>query len=148
VFLTQQYAYSMRVLTRRIVDIYESDQASSLDVFLGARSVQDAIDQVQYLNAIGDQDRRIAQEVARAKAAIKIQRAKTKKLRATVQGETAVISARTAQTRFVRDELVGAKNDLSVTKQQKLEDISKLSAAQQAEAGEIDALEAASAALT
>jgi len=148
VFLKQQYAASIQVLNQRLVDIYESDQASSLDIFLGARNVQDAIDQVQYLNDIGEQDRRIAHEVASAKAAIKIQRAKTKKLRGTVQSETAVISARTAQTRDVRNQLVGAKNDLSATKQQKLQDISKLSADQQAEASEIDSLEAASVALT
>jgi murein DD-endopeptidase MepM/ murein hydrolase activator NlpD len=147
VFLRQQYATSIQVLDQRLVDIYESDPATSLDVFLGARSVQDAIDQVQYLNDIGEEDRRVAQEVATAKAAIKVQRAKTKKLRQTVQSETAVISARTAQTRDVRDELVGAKNDLSATRQQKLQDISHLNAQQQAEAGEIDALQVASEAI-
>ena len=148
VFLKAQYAESINVLNTRLVDIYESDQASTLDVFLGARNVQDAIDQVQYLNDIGDQDRRIAQQVAAAKAQIKVQRAKTKKLRGTVQSETAVISARTAQARDVRNQLVGATNDLSATKQQKLQDISKLTAAQQAEAGEIDALQVASNAIT
>jgi murein DD-endopeptidase MepM/ murein hydrolase activator NlpD len=143
-FLKQQFAASVRVLNTRLVDIYESDDASTLDVFLGASSVQDALDKVQYLNDIGDQDRRIAQQVAVAKAAIKVQRAKTKKLRGTVQSETAVISARTAQTRDVRNQLVGAKSDLSSQQQQKLQDISKLTAEQQAEAGEIDALTAAS----
>jgi murein DD-endopeptidase MepM/ murein hydrolase activator NlpD len=147
-FLKQQYAASIQILNTRLVDIYESDQASTIDVFLGASSVQEALDKVQYLNDIGDQDRRIAQQVATAKAQIKVQRAKTKKLRGTVQSETAVISARTAQTRDVRDQLVGAKNDLSSTKQQKLQDISKLTAEQQGEVGEIDALQAASASLT
>jgi murein DD-endopeptidase MepM/ murein hydrolase activator NlpD len=147
VFLKQQYATSVQVLDQRLVDIYESDPATTMDVFLGARSVQDAIDQVQYLNDIGEEDRRIAQEVAKAKAEIKVQRAKTKKLRKTVQAETAVISARTAQTRDVRDELVGAKNDLSATRQQKLQDISHLNAQEQGEASEIDALQAASVAI-
>ena len=147
-FLKQQYAKSMHVLNQRLVDIYESDQPTSLDVFLGAGNVQDAIDQVQYLNDIGEQDRRIAQQVAEAKAAIKVQRAKTKKLRRSVHAETAVLSARTAQTRDVRDELVGAKNDLSTTKQQKLEDISHLSQAEQQAVSEIDALKQASADLT
>jgi len=41
-FLQGQYAVAERALTRRLVDIYESDQPSPLDVFLGARSVQDA----------------------------------------------------------------------------------------------------------
>jgi murein DD-endopeptidase MepM/ murein hydrolase activator NlpD len=144
VFLKEQYAESVKVLNTRIVDIYESDETSTIDVFLGSSSLQDAVDKVQYLNEIGNQDRRIAHQVAVAKAEIKVQRAKTKKLRGTVQSETAVISARTAQTRFVRNELVGAKNDLSTKQQQKLQDISKLTADQQAEAGEIDALQAAS----
>jgi murein DD-endopeptidase MepM/ murein hydrolase activator NlpD len=144
VFLKEQYAESVKVLNTRLVDIYESDETSTIDVFLGSSSLQDAVDKVQYLNEIGDQDRRIAHQVALAKAEIKVQRAQTKKLRGTVQSETAVISARTAQTRDVRNELVGAKNDLSSKKQQQLEDISKLSAAEQAEAGEIDALQAAS----
>jgi murein DD-endopeptidase MepM/ murein hydrolase activator NlpD len=143
-FLKQQFAASVKVLNTRLVDIYESDDASTIDVFLGASSVQDALDKVQYLNDIGDQDRRIAQQVAVAKAAIKVQRAKTKKLRATVQSETAVISARTAQTRDVRNQLVGAKNELSSKQQLKLQDISKLTAEEQAAAGEIDALTAAS----
>jgi murein DD-endopeptidase MepM/ murein hydrolase activator NlpD len=148
VFLKEQYAESIKVLNTRLVDIYESDETSTIDVFLGSGSLQDAVDKVQYLNEIGDQDRRIAEQVATAKAQIKVQRTKTKKLRGTVQSETAVISARTAQTRDVRNELVGATNDLSSTKQQKLQDISKLTAEQQAEAGEIDSLQASSAALT
>lgn len=146
-FLKQQYAESVNVLNTRLVDIYESDEASTIDVFLGASSVQDALDKVQYLNDIGDQDQRVAQQVAAAKAQIRVQRAKTKKLRGSVQSETAVISARTAQTRYVRDQLVGAKGDLSTKQQQKLQDISQLTTEQQAEAGEIDALRASSASL-
>jgi murein DD-endopeptidase MepM/ murein hydrolase activator NlpD len=143
-FLKQQYALSVETLNRRLVDIYESEPASTLDVVLGARSIQDALDQVQYLNEIGDQDRRIAAQVRWAKLQVTAARAKTKKLRATVHGETAVISARAAQARMVKDELVGAANDLSTTKELKLTDLSTLTSAEQAEAGEIDALQAAS----
>jgi murein DD-endopeptidase MepM/ murein hydrolase activator NlpD len=144
-FLQAQYARSIETLQNRLVDIYESDQASSLDVFLGAQNVQDAIDQVQYLNEIGEQDRHIAAEVAKAKADVRAQRATTKTVRRRVQGETKVISARTAQTRDVRDQLVGAKNDLGSVKQQKLVDLSQLTASQRAEAEEIDALTQVSA---
>jgi murein DD-endopeptidase MepM/ murein hydrolase activator NlpD len=143
-FLKAQYRQAVDTLDARLVSIYESDQASALDVFLGARSIQDAVDQVQYLTEIGDEDRRVAAEVAAAKAQVRAARAKTKKLRATVEGETAVISARTAQTRDVRDELVGARNDLQSVKQQKLVDLSQLNAQQRAEASEIDALQAVS----
>ena len=143
-FLKQQYAVSVETLNRRLVDIYESEPASTLEVVLGARSIQDALDQVQYVNEIGEQDRRIAAQVRYAKLQVTAARAKTKQLRSTVQGETAIISARAAQTRDVRDELVGAAGDLAATKENKLTDLSKLTSAEQAEAGEIDALQAAS----
>ena len=96
-FLQGQYAAAVRVLDRRLVDIYESDPPSSLDVFLGARNVQDALDQVAYLTDIGVQDRRIAAEVSYAKVQAKAARTKTKALRKRVHGETAVIEARTTR---------------------------------------------------
>ena len=143
-FLKEQYTVSITSLNRRLVDIYESEPASTLDLVLGARSIQDALDQVQYMNEIGEQDRQIAAQVRSAKAEVRAARARTKRLRQTVQGETAIISARTAQTRDVRDELAGAAGDLSATKDKKLVDLSTLTAAEQAEVGEIDALQAAS----
>jgi len=146
-FLRDEYARSVSVLERRIVDIYESDDPSSLDVFLGADSVQEALDKVQYLDEVGAQDRRVAAEVAYAKAQVTSARTKTKALRATVLGETAVIRARTEQAQSVRDELVGARNDLSSTRQDKLTDLSQLNESERAEAGEIDALQAVSAQL-
>ena len=142
--LQHEYAAAVVTLNNRLVDIYESDDPSTIDVVLGSNSVQDALDQIQYMNAIADQDRRIAAQVKNAKLQVRDARAKTKKLRATVKGETAIISARTAQTRTVRDELQGAASDLSSTKQNKLTDLSKLTAAEQAEASEIDSLQAAS----
>ena len=146
-FLRAEYHHSVAVLERRIVDIYESDDPSSLDVFLGSRSMQEALDKAQYLDEIGAQDRRVAAQVAYAKAQVTAARAKTKKIRGTVLGETAVIRARTAQAQSVRDELVGASNDLSTTRQQKVTDLSQLSAEERAEASEIDALQAESAQL-
>src|SRR5262249_31267791 len=82
-----------------------------------------------------------------ARTQVRAARAKTKKVRTNVRGETAVIAARTNQASEVRDELVGARNDLADTKQQKLTDLSQLSAQDRADIGEIDALRAASAAL-
>jgi murein DD-endopeptidase MepM/ murein hydrolase activator NlpD len=147
-FLKGQYAAAVQALNHRLVDIYESDAPSSLDVFLGANNVQDALDQVAYLTDIGVQDRRIATEVADAKLQAVAARAKTKKLRVRVHGETAVIEARATQARDVRDELVGARNDLSGSRRQRLTDLSQLSSQDRADAQEVDALQAASAALT
>jgi murein DD-endopeptidase MepM/ murein hydrolase activator NlpD len=143
--LRAEFRRSVGVLNKRLVDIYESDDPTTLDVLLGSRSVQDAIDRVQALDEINAQDRAVSAAVEQAKTQVTAARKKTKRLRATVNAETAVIRARTDQTRTVRDELVGARNDLSSTKQQKLQDLSTLTASERAEAEEIDALQAASA---
>jgi murein DD-endopeptidase MepM/ murein hydrolase activator NlpD len=143
--LRAEYRRALHVLNRRLVEIYESDEPSTLDVIFGAKSVQDAIDRVQYLDDINRQDRQVAAQVAYAKTQVTAARRKTKTLRQTVGSETAVIRARTAQTQAVRDELVGARNDLADTKQHKLEDLSTLTASEREEVGEIDALQAASA---
>jgi murein DD-endopeptidase MepM/ murein hydrolase activator NlpD len=143
--LRSEYRKSVEVLNTRLVDIYESDDPTTLDIVFGSSSIQDAIDRVQALSEINAQDRAVSAEVARAKTEVTAARKKTKKLRANVNSETAVIRARTDQTRAVRDELVGARDDLSSTKQQKLQDLSTLTASERAEAEEIDALQAASA---
>jgi murein DD-endopeptidase MepM/ murein hydrolase activator NlpD len=147
VFLTREYRTAIKTLERRLVQIYESNPTTSLDVVLGAHSIQDALDEVQLLNSLGAQDKRIADNVGAAKHQVQAARAKTIKLRSSVRGETQVIAVRASQTRAVRDELVGATNDLSATRQRKLVDLSQLSASERAEASEIDALQAASAAL-
>jgi len=143
--LRSQYAKSLAVLNRRLVDIYESDDPTTLDILFGSDSIQDAIDRAQALSEINAQDRTVSAAVARAKAQVTAARKKTKKIRATVGAETAVIRARTAQTQAVRDELVGARDDLSSSKQRKLQDLSTLTASERAEAEEIDALQAVSA---
>jgi len=146
-FLQAQYRQAVHTLDRRIVALYESGDVTTLDVVLGARDLDAAIDEVQYVQQLSRQDKHIADSVAAARTQAKAAQHKTHELRSTVQGETRVISARTAQTRAVRDELVGAQNDLSGQRRTKLVALSKLSDTERAEAEEIDSLQAASNAL-
>jgi murein DD-endopeptidase MepM/ murein hydrolase activator NlpD len=146
-FLRGQAAVATSRLDQRLVDIYESETPSTFEVFLGARDLDDAIDQVQLLSEIGIQDRRVAGEVADARMQVRAAHAKTTALRAPVHSETAVIAARTAQTREIHDQLVGARDDLSSSRLQKLVDVSQLTAAERAEASEIDALQTSSQSL-
>jgi murein DD-endopeptidase MepM/ murein hydrolase activator NlpD len=145
--LKQQYRLSVDRLNQRLVAIYESDDPSTLDVVLGAGSLEDALDLSNYLTKIGEEDRRIAQEVADSKHAVALARKKTARIASTIRGETRAIAARQAQALETRDALVGAKQSLDTTRQQKLVALSSLTASERAEAGEIDALQAVSASL-
>jgi murein DD-endopeptidase MepM/ murein hydrolase activator NlpD len=145
VALKKQHALSIQRLNARLVHIYESDEPSTLDVVLGASSIQDALDKLEYVKLIGDQDERIAREVAESKREVRIARTHTAKIRTTVRQASQALAVRASQTREARDELVGARDDLSASKQEKLQDLSTLSAEERADVEEIDALEQASA---
>jgi murein DD-endopeptidase MepM/ murein hydrolase activator NlpD len=143
-FLKTQSTKATRALARRLVEIYESDDPSTLDIVLGSSSVQEAVDKVEYVSDIGASDRRLAAQAVSARRDEAAARRKTLGVRRSVRGETAAVAARAAQVRRVRDELVGAQSDLTASREKTLVDLSTLSASEQAEASEIDALQAAS----
>jgi murein DD-endopeptidase MepM/ murein hydrolase activator NlpD len=146
-FLERQYEASVERLNRRLVDIYETDDVDTLAVVFSADSFQDLLDQVEYLKQIGSLDKRIARAVGEAKVQMRQAQTRTRKVKASVEGEVRVISARAAQQRSVRDELVSAQGRLSDIRQEQKVSLDKLSAEERAEAGEMDALQAQSASL-
>ncbi len=145
--LQRQYKLAVTRLNGRLVAIFESPDVSTLDVVLGATSIQEALDKANYLTLIGQQDRQVAQEVARSKHAIQVARKRTAQLRASVEGEARALAAREAQTSETKNALVGAQGSLASTKQQKLVALSSLTEKEREEASEIDALQQVSASL-
>jgi murein DD-endopeptidase MepM/ murein hydrolase activator NlpD len=138
--LKHQYALAVDRLDRRLVSIYISGRPSMLEFLFGATSIDDVIDTAHYLSLIGQEDKRIASEVARSKLAMQSARKHTAKLRKTVRGAERVLSARAAQVQETRNALVGARDSLAASKQGKLVALSELSAQERAEAEEMDAL--------
>ena len=134
------------MLNQRLVDIYESDDPSTLDILFGSRSIQDAIDRVQALerhqragsSGLGGGraredagDGRAQEDEAAARDGERRDRGDPRAYGADAGG------ARRARRRPQRP--------LVDSKQQKLQDLSTLTASERAEAEEIDALQAASA---
>jgi murein DD-endopeptidase MepM/ murein hydrolase activator NlpD len=146
-FLRRQYAAALDRLNARIVQVYESNDPGTVDVLLASHDFSDLIDQIDYLQSIADQDKHIAVSVGRAKADVKVSRARAKKLRDGVQAVALTIAARTAQVREARDRLLASQNNLSGARQNKLQDLSKLKASERADAEEAAALSAVSARL-
>jgi murein DD-endopeptidase MepM/ murein hydrolase activator NlpD len=113
IFLRDEYERVVRTLNLRMIDIYESHDPTLVELIINSTSFQDALDHIHYLNAIAAQDKRIAGEVATAKAEMKVTRAKTKKTRAAVASATRAVAVRTAQQRQVRDELLATQSRLA-----------------------------------
>jgi murein DD-endopeptidase MepM/ murein hydrolase activator NlpD len=145
--LQEQYRLAVDRLNARLVAIFESPAPSTIDVLLGSDSIQAALDQTNYLTRIGREDRQVAAEVAASRDAIRAARARTAKLRRTIQQEARALAARAMQESEARAALIGARGTLDTARQQKLVALSDLNAQERAEAGEIDALQAVSAQL-
>ena len=114
--LRREFARVVRQLNLRMIDIYETRDPTLVDVILESSSLQDALDQIHYLEAIARQDKRIATDVAVARDAVHVAREQTKKVRAHVHAETQVIAVRTQQQRDARSQLLANQRGLAKTR--------------------------------
>src|SRR5262245_27673715 len=113
VFLRREYARVVRELNMRMIDIYETRDPTLLDVIIESNSLQEALDQIHYLEAIAQQDKHIAKSVGTARDQVRVARERTKEVRARVRSETQVIAVRTQQQRVARIELIASQRGLA-----------------------------------
>ena len=158
--LTQQHAEAQRRLEERLVALYETDQPDAVAILLESGSLNDLIEQMQLLNEIGQQDKRIAAEIAAVKDELRAARQKTAGTKAEVARVTAALGERTAAQRAARDELVarelalvdaraGKESLLASVREERSEDeedLEEMLAASAAIAAKIQAAQAAAAA--
>ena len=121
--LRRDYAVALKRLNSRLVSIYESGQPSTIEVVLGARSLQDIIDQIDYLNTIASQDRQIVSQVAEGRLRVQQARARTLKMQASIAAETRVIAYRVTQQAALRTHLISSRNLLASTRAAKQHDL-------------------------
>jgi murein DD-endopeptidase MepM/ murein hydrolase activator NlpD len=112
-FLREQYAGAVRELNLRMIDIYQTQDPTLIEVILESESFQDALDRINYLEAIAQQDKRIAAQVGQVRDQVHVARERTKKVRSRVHAETRVVAVRTQQQRDVRNELLVTEKGLS-----------------------------------
>jgi murein DD-endopeptidase MepM/ murein hydrolase activator NlpD len=146
-YLRRQYDLALARLNARLVEVYEQGDVDSLDVILGAKSLSDAIEGLDYVNQVGAQDERIATSVGEAKGAARKARERTRKVRLVVAAETRAVQARTEQVRAVRDELVANRRELVGARSSKRVALSKVRVSEREQVSEAQALEQVSASL-
>jgi murein DD-endopeptidase MepM/ murein hydrolase activator NlpD len=135
-------------LDARLVQIYKQEEPTTVAVILSARSLQDMLDQFDYFNAVGRQDKRIATQVAQAKEQVRRAREETKTVKLHLASETQVIQVRTEQVVVVRDRLLANKHELSGARAQKAHALAITQGSEKEFVSEVDALAKVSAALT
>jgi len=137
-----EYAVSLGRLNRRLIDLYESDDPTTLDVLLSTESLSDFLDQVAYVRDLGAQDARITTEVHSAKVRMHAVREKTKVTKNKVATVTRTIAVRTAQVRSEKERLLISEKGLASAKGHKKEQLASIQQSKAEYLNEVAGLEA------
>ena len=124
--LTQEHAVAQRRLEERLVQLYESDEASELEILLQAQSFSDLLEQLDYFRAIGEQDKDIAETMKRLQAQMRIAKEETTATKAEVASATAILAQKTEEQRAARAALLARQAALAaarVNKESRLGDV-------------------------
>jgi len=144
----RQYALALDRLNTRLVGIYESNDPTALDIVLATKSVEDTLDQLDFLKAIGDQDRAIATAVSAAKHRARDAQLRTKVARKQVRSEVQVVAVRTYQVGAIKARLLGIHGELTTTRASQRAKLVSINETKKDYLAEEQGLEAESAALT
>ena len=147
-FLKHEYAVVLGALNRRLIDLYESDDPTTLDVLLSTESLSDFLDHVDYVRDLGSQDARITTEVNTAKVRMHAAREKTKVTRNKVATVTRTIAVRTAQVRSEKERLLITEKGLAKTKGHKREQLASIQQSKEEYLNEVAGLQASYGAVT
>jgi murein DD-endopeptidase MepM/ murein hydrolase activator NlpD len=143
--LREAYRLALSRLDDRLVAIYKSPEPGALDLVLQAKSFQDVLDEISYLDLIANQDATIAQQVSSAKHRVTVARLKTSTVRRRVGNEANAINARLEQVSIIHNELLTSSHTLSNARAGKSLALTVARAQEQAALKESEAIQAASA---
>jgi murein DD-endopeptidase MepM/ murein hydrolase activator NlpD len=156
--LRRDHRIALQRLEARLVELYETADASELDVLLQSNSLSDLIEQMDLFHTIGDADKRLADRLAFLTDRMRVARQETAATKRDVAEATAVLAKKTEEERAARDALIVRQNALASARanQQSLlasvrsqrhgdeEDLTKMQAASAAIAAQIRAHQSSS----
>jgi murein DD-endopeptidase MepM/ murein hydrolase activator NlpD len=111
--LRRDYGIALGRLQRRLIDAYETPAVDAVDVVLEATSMSSMLNDIEYVQQISKQDKRLSDQLDAAKTAMHAARERTGKLKARIAVETAAIRTRTEQQHAVTEQLVSTQQQLS-----------------------------------
>jgi murein DD-endopeptidase MepM/ murein hydrolase activator NlpD len=143
-----EYNLSIGLLNRRLIEMYESEDPSTLDVLLSSQSLGDFLDQVDYVRHIDSQDVVITQQVHGARNRWRSVREKTKVTKDRVETVTRTIAVRTAEVRAEKERLLISEKGLGQLKGRKRQQLASVQESKAEYLHEVAGLQASSARVT
>jgi|SoiMethySBSTD1v2_1073268.scaffolds.fasta_scaffold252958_3 murein DD-endopeptidase MepM/ murein hydrolase activator NlpD len=145
--LRSEYAKAVAILEARVRAAYIDEPPDMLAFLVSASSFDEVIDNVELLNRIGRQDRRIAHQVERARNRAAAERRATIATKREQAAIVSVIAARTDEARVARDRLAGERDRLAAVEDLKQSALTNSRETREEYLREVDSLLAQSAAL-
>ena len=145
--LQAEYTTAVAILEARVRTAYMDEPPDMLAFLVSASSFDDLIDNVEFLERIGEQDQRIARQVERAKARAAAERQATIGTRRLQAAAVSVIAARTDEARAARDRLADDRDRLSTVESLKQSALASTRETREEFVSEAESLAAESAAL-
>ena len=118
-YLVGQHRIAQERLEERLVDLYEAETTSTLEIVLQVGSLTDLIEQIDYFQALGRQDKEITENIEGLRDDMRIARAETAATRKEVAAATAELADKTAEQQAARDALVAEQNALAAARDEK-----------------------------
>ena len=145
--LEAEYERAVGILESRVRAIYVEEPPDVLSFLVSASSFDDVIDNVEFLNRIGAQDRSIARQVESAKLRAAAERSATASTKRLTAATVSVISARTDEARSVRDQLAANRDTLVDARRLRRSAVASSRASREEYLAEVESLAAQSASL-
>src|SRR5205823_2253944 len=98
-----------RTLSRRLVEIYESDRPDIVTVILNSKGFADLLERQDFIRRISDQDRQIIRLVVTAREDATVTAKRLAVLESRQQKITAIVLARRQEIGQVRGQLIGTR---------------------------------------
>lgn len=145
--LQAEYARAVAILEARVRTAYMDEPPDLLSFLVSASSFDDAVDNLDFLERLGRQDRQVATDVERAKREAVAQRDATIRTRRLEAATVALISSKAAAARAARDRLAAERNRLATVESLKQGALADTRETRAEYLGEVESLAAQSAAL-
>jgi murein DD-endopeptidase MepM/ murein hydrolase activator NlpD len=132
-------------LSRRLVEIYESEQPGLMEIVLGASDLESLVDQIDLHAHLARQNEQIVDEVATARGRLRILERRTARLRHEQALRTAAVAGQTARRAAAYAELVAQRDQVVALVAGRKRLLASIRVQRQRWEGEASALEAATA---
>lgn len=137
----EQFGIAQRHLSRRLVEIYTSDEPDALSMMLGAQSLDEMIDLLEVQSRVLENDASLVGQIEALRVRVTREREQTAQLRKQQVAETRRIESHTNERRQAMASLVARRDSLSALKSARQRSLASVQVQRRAWEAQADALE-------